>query len=390
MEFQTNQKRQKSKKPQLNLEAFECKLLQKIDLNTEKYADNPTQDSVQKTLNIGSAWSGINIRSDQKPIFFYGTENGFAVKLSIEKIQSKKKQYENQNNVFKIFDYEIENKVQSESENQVCKIDDKKSNLNIQILKLYDSDYPCLQIGQFNNNNVAISTRQQGFYQLHILNQNFERIFLVENPFFAMQFAKSKNNIIIFKEKKSQTSFLRFGKIENNKFKYYDRQIHLLDQVTCLYVYEDFLFIGLYNKQVSVYSIKYRRIIKNIDPQTQLSIKRIIYVPQNKMIAVVSTSDELSFIDYITGKVIQQYRISDIFQQEKLDCSSSVQIFLFNFVNPEVVLIGGSFPYLFFFEWQSGKVLKKYKDQSQFVGSFIHNNLLYLTHEKVSHITILY
>ncbi|KAL4507466.1 hypothetical protein ABPG73_012154 [Tetrahymena malaccensis] len=380
---------QSNKKPQLNLETFQCKLLQKVELNQEKQENKSNQDSDQ-ALNIGSAWSGINIRSDQKPIYFYGTEHGFAVKLSIEEKQSTKKQYEIQNNVFKIFDYDIEKKQQNEIENQVVKVDQKKSNLNVQILKLYESNYPCLQIGQFNNNNVAVSTRYQGFYQLHILNQSLERIFLIENPFAAIQFAKSKNNVIIFKEKNSQTSFLHFAKIENNKFKYYGRQIHLQDQVTCLYVYEDYLFIGKNNKQLSVYSIKYRKIIKNINPETQFNIKRIVYIPKHKLIAVVSTSDELSFIDYITGKVVQLYRISNIFQQEQLNCSSSVQIFLFNFVSPEVVLIGGSFPYLLFFEWQSGKVIKKYNDQSQFVGSFIHNNLLYLTHEKVSDITILY
>ncbi|KAL4479990.1 hypothetical protein ABPG74_020506 [Tetrahymena malaccensis] len=223
--------KQRNKKPQLNLETFQCKLLQKVELNQEKQENKSNQDSDQ-ALNIGSAWSGINIRSDQKPIYFYGTEHGFAVKLSIEEKQSTKKQYEIQNNVFKIFDYDIEKKQQNEIENQVVKVDQKKT--------------------------------------------------------------------------------------------------------------------------------------------------------------VVSTSDELSFIDYITGKVVQLYRISNIFQQEQLNCSSSVQIFLFNFVSPEVVLIGGSFPYLLFFEWQSGKVIKKYNDQSQFVGSFIHNNLLYLTHEKVSDITILY
>jgi len=47
-------------------------------------------------------------------------------------------------------------------------------------------------------------------------------------------------------------------------------------------------------------------------------------------------------------------------------------VYLFTFVDPEILVIGGSFNYLFFFEWRTQKLRHMYEGPDSFVGIFFH------------------
>ncbi|EWS75430.1 hypothetical protein TTHERM_000107179 (macronuclear) [Tetrahymena thermophila SB210] len=392
----------------LDFENFQCKLFKKIDLNEKVQEEKQVQCPI-----IGSAWSGINQRLDSIPLFYYGTQNGIIVRLSMEKLaqnieiesnQQSKEGQQSQNQtkkdglqVIKQLRHVIsrqqqikDNNLFSQQDNQICEQDHI---LHIKAFQIYGDKQPCYQVGQVNN-CVILSGREQYNFELKIFDENLNLLQTLQNQVSTQHFTRSFNNILIFRNTMSfeQSSQILFSKIIDQKLKLYKKQITFEDKTifpTTILADGDFLFVGLYQKKVYVYSIKKRKLIKLINPKIDTYAKKIAYNNSLKIVVVISLEDQISFINLMSGEVIIQYKLKEIFQMQNIQFSDKFEIFLFCFVNDDVVLIGGSFNCLFFFDWKAGKVLKKYVDYANFVGAIFYNNFIYLTHEKSSFISII-
>ncbi|KAL4509258.1 hypothetical protein ABPG72_018189 [Tetrahymena utriculariae] len=398
----------KKKQNPLDFENFQCKLIKKIDLNEKTQGEKQVLSPY-----IGSAWSGINQRLDCIPLFYYGTQNGIIVKLSIEKQvlnkqmesdsqgkideEYKNEQQEDGLQIIKQLRHVISRQQQVKNDNllfqQNNQIEEQDHVLNIKAFKVYSEKQPCYQVGQVNN-CVILSGREKNIFQLKIFDENLNLLQTLKNQIATQHFTRSSNNILIFRNTISfeQSSQILFAKIVDQKLKFQKKQITFEDKTlfpTTILADGDFLFVGLYQKKVYVYTIKKRKLIKLINPKLDAYPKKIAYNNQLKVLVVISLEDQISFINLMSGEIIIQYKLKEIFQMENIQFLDQFEIFLFNFVKDDVVLIGGSFNYLFFFDWKTGKVLKKYLDFANFVGAIFYNNFIYLTHEKSSFISII-
>ncbi|KAL4479989.1 hypothetical protein ABPG74_020505 [Tetrahymena malaccensis] len=398
----------KKKQNLLDFENFEGILTQKIDLNQISKGEKLVPSNT-----IGSAWSGINQKLCNIPLFYYGTQNGIIVRFSIEKLkqnttieedaqnsldlQSSNQQQIDGLQVIRQLRHEITRKQKFKIKNFIFQ-DNKQLNkydhvLNIKAFQAFQQNQPCYQVGQVNN-CVILSGKEQNQFQLKILDENLNLIQTLQNQIATQHFTRSSNNILIFRNTNSyeECSQILFGKIIDQKLKLLGKQIKFEVRTlfpTTILADGDFLFVGLYQKKVYVYSIRKRKLIKLINPNIDTYPKKIIYNNNLEMLVVISLEDQISFINLLSGEVIIQHTLKEIFKKQNIQFSEKFEIFLFNFVNDDVVLIGGSFNYLFFFEWKTGKILMQYVDSANFVGAIFYKNFIYLTHEKSGFISII-